>query len=185
MKIQYSENDSEETEILLNEATNTLSLKGIDTKDTYLDILFPFKLSKIAPQFKALNNFQEEVFVLRNKNFSEYDICEIRNEEGNRNGLLFKPSIIFDNDAKYLYKDNNILQVAIFRAFVNLMKGNLSLEPNLKKEAREVDYSFEDFLPEDVIFGVFPFEWNKDFDQAYIYNKNFSEFEFIWILLFK
>ncbi len=163
MKIQYSDVLSEETKIILNEPKNKLLLKGIVTGDTYLDITFPFKLSKIPPSYQDISVIQEHVFVFRNSYFSEYDICLVRDKDKNNLGFLFKPTIIFNDDANFLYKDNKILQTAIFRSFLNLFTGDISLKPNTLKTQREVDYQFEDFLPSDVIFGVFPHEWNKDF----------------------
>lgn len=163
MKIQYSETLLEETKIILNEPDNKLLLKGIVTEDTYLDITFPFKLSKISPNYQDISASQEYVFVFRNSHFSEYDICNVRDKDKNSIGFLFKPTIIFDDDAKFLFKDNKILQTAIFRSFFNFFNGDISLNPNVLKTEREVDYEFGDFLPADIIFGVFPHEWNKDF----------------------
>lgn len=167
MKIQYSETLTEETSIAMSEPDSSLTLKGIDTGDTYLSITFPFKLSKVPPAQQDISTIQEHVFVFRNPYFSEYDICFVRGLEKKPVGFLFKPTIIFDDDAKYLYKENRVLQTAIFRSFLNFFTGDISLTPNLVKTQREVDYLFQDFLPSDIIFGVFPHEWNADFSDKY------------------
>lgn len=162
MKIQYSETSTEDTSISISELDNSITLIGTITGDTYLKIVFPFKLSKIPPTLKDISIIQEKVYAFRNSYFSEYDICYVRGIEKKQVGYLFKPTIIFDEDAKYLFKDNKILQMAIFRSFVIFLKGQISLMPNLVKTQREVDYIFDDFFPSDIIFGVFPYEWNPD-----------------------
>jgi hypothetical protein len=167
MKIQYSETLFEETSITMSEPNNLLTLKGDVTGDTYLSIAFPFKLSKLPPARQDLSTVQENVYVFRNPYFSEYDICFVRGLEKKGVGFLFKPTIIFNDDAKYLWKENKYLQTAIFRSFLNLFTGNISLKPNIVKTEREVDYLFQDFLPSDIIFGVFPHEWNIDFSYKY------------------
>lgn len=167
MKIQYSESLSEETNIIMSEIDSSLTLKGTVTGDIYLSIAFPFKLSRIIPAYQDISTILENVYVFRNPYFSQYDICFVRGFEKKPVGFLFKPTIIFDDDAKYLWKDNKVLQTAIYRSFLNFFMGNISLRPNTIKTQREVDYLFHDFLPSDVIFGVFPHQWNTDFSDKY------------------
>lgn len=169
MKIQYSETQTEETSILLSESNSSLSLKGNITGDTYLSIAFPFSLNKIPPKYRDTSTTLEKVYVFRNLYFAEYDICCIRSigDAKKTVGFLFKPTIIFNDDAEYLWRGNRTLQTAIFRSFLNFLGGNISLQPNTIKERREMDYLLEDFLPRDVIFGIFPDEWNTNFTDSY------------------
>lgn len=170
MEIEYQENLKESTKVILHEDLNKLYLNGAITNDNYLEITFPFKITKVPPPLRDVDKVSEYVFVFRNKYFSEYDICEVRKNDGGlkRMGLLFKPNIIFEKDSDFLYNDDKILQTTIFRSIVCLLTDNTSLKANPLKVAREIDFTLGDFFPKDIVVGVFPHEWNPIFQNAEI-----------------
>ena len=164
MQIHFNNETSEEVLLILDESQNRLQLKSQKSGDQLLAVDLPFKISKIPPQRQDLNHIQEDVIVFRNKYFSQFDICEVRMGSGqnkNRRGFLFKPFLIFENDGNYLYKDDRILQIAIFRAIAMLLLGKGTLEPDILDASRQNDYLLKDLFPEDIIVGVFPYEWNE------------------------
>lgn len=161
MKIYFSESESENTEILLSEVSNSISLIGMETKDSYLTINFPFKLSKIPPNRGIDYKNLETVLAFKNHYFSEFDICKVRNQDKKIIGILFKPSIIFNDEARDLYLDDQVFQIVIFRSFLHLLYGTVSMPPNNEKYERTSNYVFSDFYPDDIILGVFPLEWTN------------------------
>lgn len=171
MNIQYADGSHENGDIVLGLALNQLIFKGGVTGDHYLSIDFPYNLSKIPPKYQNVGISTENVLVFRNDNFSEYDICEIRipgQNERHRIGFLFKPAIIFEPDSDFIFKDDRILQVAIFRGIIALLSDNASLKSKRLIASRENDFRFSDFFDEDIIIGVFPHDWNENFDSPVV-----------------
>lgn len=171
MFIELLDNKREKAKLFLKEDKNSLLLKGESSSDDYFEINFPFKVSKIPPKLRTTDDFFEHVLVFRNRYFSEYDVCELRRNDGlgnKRIGFLFKPSIIFEDDAKFIFENDNHLQAAIFRSFISLFSEKSSLPTQEIVSGRTIDFRFEDFFPNDIIVGVFPYEWNASFDEGVI-----------------
>jgi hypothetical protein len=168
MVISYSENNIEQTTIVVDEAKDTLHLKGQVTGDVYFDFQLPFNINKIHPDYRDLNNSLEKVLVFYNENFALNDVCELRKgqgEEKRRIGLMFKPTIIFEPDSKYVYKEDKILKTTIFRSFGLLLNNESSLQSRTLSLKRDDNFLITDFFPEDIVVAVIPNEWYPNFQQ--------------------
>lgn len=168
MVISYNDHDAEQTIIVIDEAKDTLHLKGQVTGDIYFDVQLPFNINKIPPNYRDLNNPLEKVLVFYNENFALNDVCELRigqGEEKKRIGLMFKPAIVFEQDSKYVYKEDKILKTTIFRSFRALLNNETSLVSTTLSTKREDNFLITDFYPEDIVVAVIPDEWYPNFGQ--------------------
>jgi hypothetical protein len=169
MEITYKDNTKEHVEIVVQVDHNKVVLVGKESKDIYLEVKFPFKLSKIPPDYLDVNKDCEHSLVFKNRYFSEFDVCEMKDGGSNhkpRLGYLFKPSIIFNQESTFIFEEDKYLQIAIYRGIVSLLNDRGSALPRSLVVKRETNFKFFDFFSNDTIIGVFPIEFNKNFNES-------------------
>lgn len=163
MRIQNTDNTPIDVKLVLDEANDILSLKERVKEDIVLEIKFPFNVNKIKPAYRDISIRMEDVLVFRNNYFSQFDICEVKigsGESKKRIGLLFKPFIIFESDATFLFQNDLVLKTTIFRSISILLNNQATLPAAEAKITGSRGLLLNDLYPEDIILGVFPNEWN-------------------------
>ncbi|MFA6057961.1 MAG: hypothetical protein WC756_07170 [Taibaiella sp.] len=162
IKLSKLSNDS--LSFSLNEHESILSINN-NKREAQFSFKFPFHVSKIPSDYRDVNSDLEDVLIFKNKYYSQFDICELYKRSGDGRkliGYLYNPTILQEKDAEYLYKKDVYIQTAIFRSIVQLLKDykEISFVPD-----NVDDLQFNDFYPQDIIVGVFPKEWNEDFNE--------------------
>jgi len=165
--------------ITISEVDSTVSLSNI-SGELLLRIELPFKISKIPPKLKDISKNLEEIKIFRNNYFNQLDVNEFfLKQEGQpqiRQALFFKLSIISEEEAVKLIKQDKFLQSAIFRSIIKLLQNKVSIPAKRKKQTRENLFSLFDFYDEDLIIGVFPYDWNPKMDAkqltSFLFNAN-------------
>ena len=85
-------------------------------------------------------------------------------------------SILTEPEAIKLIAKDKTLQVCIFRAVIKLLRNQVSVPARKLVQQRENLFSLYDFYDEDLIIGVFPFDWkpkmNNDNLTSFLYCSN-------------
>lgn len=165
--------------IEMSEVDSTISLSD-QNGEILFKIELPFKLSKIPPKLKDLSSDLEEVRVFKNIYFNQLDVNEfflkLDGHPQKRQALLFKLSILTEEEASKLIKQDHILQCAIFRSIVKLLQNKATIPAKKQQQMRENVFSLFDFYDEDLIIGVFPFDWCQKMNNheliSFLFNAN-------------